>query len=214
MVQGLWTDIALIVRNPDGKDTFTFKNFFKAFRIVYSDMGHYSRTATKTQLFNELFGINDMDMNQYGSKLSSDNSGIFNFQSEAMKWSARPDYYNRMVIMTTQMIADGTYDAYEVKDGRLVYDWTKDKRLEKFAKNPTLNTSDPEYNKQKALYIALAQEMVREKALNPDGTLFELNMNNPQPLPKAYTTKQLEGYKALSDNIYGYYAHEKQSLIK
>jgi len=42
----------------------------------------------------------------------------------------------------------------------------------------------------------------------------ELNMNNPQPLPKAYTTKQLEGYKALSDNIYGYYAHEKQSLIK
>lgn len=214
IVQGLWTDIALIVRNPDGKNTFTFKNFLNAFRIVYSDMFHYSRTATKTQLFNELFGINDMDMNQYGSKLSSDNSGIFNFQSEAMKWSARPDYYNRMVIMTTQMIADGTYDAYEVKDGRLVYDWTKDKRLEKFAKNPTLNTSDPEYNKQKALYIALAQEMVREKVLNPDGTPFELNMNNPKPLPKAYTTKQLEGYKALSDNIYGYYAHEKQSLIK
>lgn len=212
-VQGLWNDIALIVRNPDGKKTFTFSRFLKAFKLVYYDLIHFSKKATKTQLLNELMGMNDMDMNQYADKLSSDNSGLFNFQSEAMKWSSRPDYYNRMAILTTQMLADGTYDAYEVVDGKLVYDWTKDARFSKFAKNPTSNSKDPEYNKQKSLYIALAQEMIKEGVTDSDGKPFVLDMNNPKPLPKAYTTRQIEGYKSLSDNIYGYYSHEKKSLI-
>ena len=38
-------------------------------------------------------------------------------------------------------------------------------------------------------------------------------MNNPKALPKAYTNQQSESAKALSDRIYGYYAHEKKSLL-
>lgn len=38
-------------------------------------------------------------------------------------------------------------------------------------------------------------------------------MKNPLPLPRAYTNKQAESMKSLGDDIYGYYSHEKKSLI-
>jgi hypothetical protein len=38
-------------------------------------------------------------------------------------------------------------------------------------------------------------------------------MSNPMPLPRAYTNKHAESIKSLSDDIYGYYSHEKKSLI-
>jgi len=39
-----------------------------------------------------------------------------------------------------------------------------------------------------------------------------MDLSKPS-LPKAYTNQQSEGMKALSDRIYGYYAHEKKSMI-
>jgi len=36
-----------------------------AIKIVYADLLHYSDTPTKVQLINELYGVNDMDMNTY-----------------------------------------------------------------------------------------------------------------------------------------------------
>jgi len=44
---------------------------------------------------------------------------------------------------------------------------------------------------------------------NPDGTPFEVG----QELPTAYTNKEAESMKDLCDLIYGYYSHEKKSMI-
>ena len=38
-------------------------------------------------------------------------------------------------------------------------------------------------------------------------------MNDPMPLPRAYTNKEAESMKSLGDDIYGYYSHEKKSMI-
>jgi len=35
----------------------------------------------------------------------------------------------------------------------------------------------------------MADEMVKDGTLNPDGTKFVKDMKNPKPLPKAYTVK-------------------------
>ena len=43
--------------------------------------------------------------------------------------------------------------------------------------------------------------------------VFELDLSNPKPLPKAYSNRDSESFKAISDRIYGYYAHEKKSMI-
>lgn len=216
-LQGLWNDIRLMITQPDGKESFTFNNFKTALGIVYSDLLNFSGKPTLCSLFNQTYGLNDMDMNQYAERLSKGKKGIFNFENFAMKFSSRPDYYNRLSIFTSRMIADGCYDAHSIKDGMLHYDWTKDKRFELFAANPKSKSQDPEFLKQKSLYYTVAQQFVAEHAqvLNENGELvdFVLDMNNPMPLPKAYTTKESESIKSLSDDIYGYYSHEKKSLI-
>ena len=44
--------------------------------------------------------------------------------------ASRPDFYNRLTIFQSQMRADGTWDAHSEKNGKLIYDWSKDKRFD------------------------------------------------------------------------------------
>jgi hypothetical protein len=109
------------------------------------------------------------------------------------------------------MRADGTWNAHSVNEvtGELEYNIAKDERFEFFVKG---ETSNPKYAEQKALFIATAKQFMRENAKNVDGTLYKMDLNNPS-LPRAYTNQQAEAYKALSDNIYGFYSSEKKSLM-
>ncbi len=213
-LQGLWTDISLMIRKPDGKDSFTFSHFTKALKMVYSDLGHFSDSPTICSSLNEIYGINDMDMNTYTERISNAKKGIWNFENFMFKFASRPDFYNRMSIFLSQMMGDGCLEAHTLKDGELIYDWKKDKRFEAFANG---RTSDPKYHQQKTLYYTIAQQFVNEhaKVKLSDGkvTDFKLDMSKPMPLPRAYTNKQAESMKSLGDDIYGYYSHEKKSLI-
>lgn len=210
-LQGLWVDISLFIRKPDGKTSFTFSHFKDALKLVYSDLTHFSEEPTLCSALNELYAMNDMDMNQYAERISTTKDGFLKWIEQfAFKFSSRPDYYNRLTIFTAQMMGDGCLKAHSIENGKLVYDWKLDKRFEAFANN---RVSDPKYREQQSLYYTIAQQFVREGVKNPDGTLFELNMVNPNPLPRAYTSKQAESMKSLADDIYGYYSHEKKSLI-
>lgn len=210
-LQGLWTDIRLMYQNKGTQEPFTFNNFRQSIKLVYSDLFNFSGNPTTCSLLNELYGINDMDMNTYTERISKAKKGLFyNFDNMMFKFASRPDYYNRMSIFVSQMLGDGCLEAHTIKDGKLIYNQKLDKRFEAFANG---RKSDPEYNKQKALYYAVAQQFVAEHAKNPDGSDFKLNMSSPMPLPRAYTAKQAESMKSLGDDIYGYYSHEKKSLI-
>lgn len=215
-LQGLWQDISLVIRNPDGKDAFTFKHFKNSLKIVYSELLDFSGKPTLCSLLNEIYGINDMDMNTYVDRISHAKKGLFyNFDNFAFKFASRPDYYNRMSIFLSQMQGDGCLEAHTLENGVLKYDWTKDSRFSKFAANPNDKYStDPEYIKQRSLYYAIAKQFENEHTKMPDGvTDFVVKMDDPMPLPRAYTNKQAESMKSLSDDIYGYYSHEKKSMI-
>lgn len=207
LLDGMWKDVSLIMRKPDGQDSFTFKNMKDAYMFAMGDLFKHGNGKSKCELLNELYGLNDMDMNTYIDRIKSDNHGFWNFWSSlAFKFASRPDFYNRMTIFGAQMRGDGCWDAYSAKDGKLIYDWKLDKRFEAYANG---KKSDPEYKKQEGLYYAMAQQLVKEHTKNDNGSLFQIG----QPLPKAYTTEQSENYKSLSDMIYGYYSHEKKSMI-
>lgn len=103
-----------MIRKPDGKDSFTFSHFTKALRLVYSDLSHYSDKPTICSALNELYGINDMDMNTYVERISQAKKGIWNFDNFMFKFASRPDYYNRMTIFTSQMMGDGCLDAHSI----------------------------------------------------------------------------------------------------
>lgn len=210
-LDGIWKDVSLVIRKPDGETSFTKDNMVDSFFWIYNDLKHFGDDKSMAELINEQYGINDMDMNTYVEKIHSDNVGMWNFWNIGFRFASRPDFYNRLTIFGAQMRGDGCFKAHKVKDGKLVYDWTEDDRFSEFAKG---NTQHPKYKEQKALYIAMARQFMAEHAKNDDGTDFVLDINNPKPLPRAYTIQQSESMKSLSDLIYGYYSHEKKSLMQ
>lgn len=213
-IQGLWQDIALILEKPqfteDGKPVFSFENMKKGFMTVYKDLFVAANKPTISSGINDLYGLNDRDIKTYADNVKSDRFGIWNFSNFLFKFASRPDYYNRLTLFEAQMEADGCLDAHYINEkGVLVYDIKKDKRFEAFVKG---DKSNPDYNKQKSLYITLAKQFILENAVMPDGTDFKIDINNPT-LPRAYTNQQAESMKSLADNIYGYYTHEKKSMV-
>nr|DAM35331.1 MAG TPA: hypothetical protein [Bacteriophage sp.] len=48
-------------------------------------------------------------MNMYANRITHTKKGIWDFTNMAFKFASRPDYYNRMVILVSQMIQDGSY---------------------------------------------------------------------------------------------------------
>lgn len=211
LIQQLWNDIRLVIQAKGQENSpFTLENFTFAFKQVYKDMFKLGNSPTKCSLLNEFFGINDMDANTLADKLKSDQYGIYNWTNLAYHCSSRPDFFNRMAIIVSIMKKDGTWDAYSIKNGKLKYDWKKDSRFSLLAQyGLNSNNTDPKYLQQKGLYYAMAEQLEREHAKNEDGTLFTIG----QPLPKAYTSQQMEGYKSITDEIYGYYSHEKKAMI-
>ena len=211
-IQGLWQDISLIIRKPNGDPAFTVKNMYDAAKEVYKDLFHSSDSPTKCQLINEWLGVNDMDMNIYADRMRTDQHNKYNFVNFAYKFASRPDFYNRMTIIVAKMKADGIWDALKVEDGKLVYDFKKDKRFEQYVQGNTLHS---DYNNQRALYYTIAQQFVKEEAVYQNGNIFQLpkDLSKPTQLPYAWTNQEAESIKSLCDLIYGYYSHEKKSLI-
>lgn len=206
-LDGIWKDISLVIRKPDGGIAFTKDNMISAYEVATKDIFHYGNTQSMTELLNSLYALNDMDMNTYADRIKSDQSGIWNFWSLGFRFASRPDFYNRMTIFGAQMRGDGCWDAHSIKDGKLVYDWKLDKRFDVYANG---NVNDPKYKEQESLYYAMAQQLVKEHTRNSEGSIFKVG----DALPKAYTVQQSESHKALADSIYGYYSHEKKSMFQ
>ena len=220
-IDGLWKDISLVIRKPDGTQAFTSQNMKDGFMWAYSDLTHnWGDKKSLGQLLNEQYGINDMDMNTYVEKIKPNQFGFYNMNNIMFHFASRPDFYNRMTIFGAHMKADGCFDAHDSEGN---YDWTKDKRYEIFAKYCKNESSIPSnlketYLKQKARYKAAAQEFENEgaKFRDRDGNLVEfvLDLQDPKPLPRAYTIQEAESIKSICDLTYGYYSHEKRSLMQ
>lgn len=211
MLNGLFTNMKL--HWTYDREMFSMDHLKSSFAEVSKDFVHFGTTPTLCEAINKVFGINDMDMNTYAQNLSTNKHGIFHFLDRyAFKMSSRPDFYNRMTLFLSQMKADGCYEAVSLDaNGNLKYDCTKDARY-KALWDGSPKTSDA-YKKALSRYISVAQQFVSEGAKNPDGTLFEFDVNNPKPLPRMYTVQEAESRKDVADSMYGYYDHTKKALF-
>jgi hypothetical protein len=52
-----------MISKPGGSKAFTFTNFKTALSLLTKDLFDYSGKPTVFSLMNEIYGINDMDMN-------------------------------------------------------------------------------------------------------------------------------------------------------
>lgn len=215
-LEGIYKDIGLLIRKPDGTYGFTFSEMLAAFADVWKEIGHFGLKRSKLERMNELFRLNDMDMNVYAEHLQDRHNIWHDMSTFLFRFASRPDFYNRLTIIEAYMRHDGVWDAYSVNDNNeLIYDFYKDPRFSTLhSSNPNIN--DPEYQQQLGLYTAMAEQFEKEGAYNQNGTKFVQGKTDGKwnPLPQAYTNKEMNSFKALTDQMYGYYSQEKKALIQ
>lgn len=120
-----------------------------------------------------------------------------------------PDFMHRMSLLIAKMKGDGCFDAHSLDEkGRLKYDFTKDGRFQHLIHN---QTDSPEYLKEKSLYLAMIDEFKKDGFKNEDGS--ELNGDNLDALPQAYTRQEGQSIKNYADYLYGHYDEESKSLL-
>jgi hypothetical protein len=70
-IQSVWQDISLIIRNWAGANEFTLSSMLTGAKLAYKDLFHMSDSPTVNSRINELYGINDMDINVYSDRLKT-----------------------------------------------------------------------------------------------------------------------------------------------
>lgn len=213
-LEGIYKDIGILIRKPDGTYSFTFSEMLASFADVWKQIGHFGNQRSKLERMNELFRLNDMDMNVYAQHLQDRHNVWHDLSTFLFRFASRPDFYNRLTIIESYMRHDGVWDTYDINENNeLVYHFEKDPRFSALSNN---QVGTKEYNEQLGLYNAMAEQFEREGAYNRDGTKFvnEAAKGKINPLPQAYTNKQMNSFKALTDQMYGYYSHEKKALVQ
>lgn len=200
-LQGFWKNIGASMIKHYGEEQFGFEEYAKAMNIIRGDTKNFLDHIDVIESLNLQYGMANMDLNSMNEKMTSNKKGIAALGSRHMFWAAgAPDYLNRMSIFMAQMIKDGSWEAHSMEDGKLKYDWKKDKRFSAYSKGLTNHT---DYKNQKALYLRLLQEF------NAEG----YNLKEGDALPKAYTNTERNSLKSFANMMYGYFDHEDRALI-
>ena len=206
-IQGFYMMASRAANRVLGANSFTVNDLRKAYtRFMRDGGGPFGDNWSMLEHLNHLYGMTQMDVNGLPYMLYSDRKGIRGLARRAPYWATTaPDFLNRMVFLTAQMYHDGAIDAHSIVNGKLVYDWRKDKRYSEFAKG---NKTHPEYNNQKAAYYAHLQQF------NKEGYNLKFNESNPEALPMAYTTAEKRNIKSSSDSLFGYMDHENAMAVR
>lgn len=175
-------------------------------------------------MLNNIYRINDRDLNVISESLAYDRYGIHNIGSRMLYLNVvNPDWFNRMILFIAAMKADGCFEAHSIdkETGKLVYDISKDSRVSYFWNNRDKNlTTDTKWVQQKAYYQIKMQEFARERELFDDPELsWGQNIDESgkpiyDPFPRAYTSAETDSLKEQIGLIYGYYAHDERANVQ
>lgn len=226
---------AILAKQITNDSDISMKHLMDAAKVVFG--GEFFRDDNKkllggksvgdfgfVELLNNIYTINDRDLNVIGESLAFDRHGVHNWGSRMLYLNTiAPDYFNRMIIFIAKMKADGTYDAHEVNDqGQLVYKMSADSRINEFWNNKDTNReNDKTWVDQKALYVRKMQQFASEGWKNPDGSPLNWGQNMDaqgrpiyDPFPRAYTAQEQDSIKEQIGLIYGYYGHEERANVQ
>lgn len=191
-------------------------NFFGEYgKKMFGDM-HFGE-KTIVDLLNEIYQINDMDLPVAREKMAWDSYGLRNFGSRVLYTNViSPDWFNRMTLLVGKMLADGTWEAHSIKDGKLVYDIAKDARVKEFWKhrNDAIEPKTRAYIDAKNFYLYRMQQFEKEGWKNPDGSYLHYSKGHYDSFPRCYTTAEMRSYKEQIGLIYGYYSHQERASIQ
>lgn len=191
-IQGVFENLARSINKY--QTDITPEEVLGGYKEVIKEGPQNIMTISKLNQLNLKYRLSNMDIAKISEGQKTCRGGILNWENWAYSTLYGPDYLNRMVLFVAQMKHDGVYDAYNIQDGELVYDWTKDKRFDKYAKGD--RSDEKEYQKQRSLYLSLLRMFNQE-----NGT----SLVEGDKLPDAYPQQQITVFKNLADSIYGAY---------
>lgn len=222
---GQFTNYSRVLGQIGSADQISAKNVFLANKIIWGQsIGKWAKiftsdanmaSLTLCENLNKIYGIANEDISRIVDSSMASRFGVLANMSKWMYISnSAPDYFNRLTLFVAKMMGDGCWEAHSLNEnGKLIYDFKKDKRFSELVKyglnNPTQQTEL--YKEQKALYIAMAEQFQIEGRnfieYNEDGSITYKEFD------RAYTTKQRNSIKEVADLAYGYYDHEIKSLM-
>jgi hypothetical protein len=116
-------------------------------------------SITKLNQFNLKYRFSNIDVARISEGQKTGRGGILNYENWMYSTMRRPDYVNRMVLFSAKMHHDGVTNAYSIVNGKLQYDYRKDKRFKHYVEN---DTNSEEYYKERALYLSLLRAFNKE----------------------------------------------------
>lgn len=166
---------------------------------------------------NQIYRMANMDISTIAKKIQTDRWGVAKGAGRYMfMTSTAADYYNRMAILLSKMIKDGSYEAHSMVDGNIIYDVTKDKRYSYYLAerekhkdkqgNYTAKKGDVKYNTQRNRYLLAIEQMNKEGAVINQKKLTEKDL-----IEKAYSQQERNSIKSYSDLMYGAYDKDWQA---
>ena len=114
------------------------KSLSKAYVTVVKNSFTDGRTINIVNQLCKIYRLSNVDVSRISEGLITER-GLTNMRDWLYASLRRPDFLNRMVLFVAQCYEDGVYDAFSIKDGKLTYDWKKDKRFKIYASGDTSN---------------------------------------------------------------------------
>lgn len=182
------------------------KDIMWAYQFVLRQGVHSAMTIDLLDKLNSKYLISNINIEQQQEGYKTNRGGVTNIGNWMYATLRKPDFLNRMVLFMGKLKHDGSYKAYSIIDGRLVYNWRMDDRFNLLASNDKSNMEA--YNKQKSLYLSQIMKFNEE---NPSANLVvSLDTN----LPDGYTQNQIDEIKNLGDTIYGSYNRSTKAMYE
>jgi len=182
-IEGLANKIA-------GTENYTFGDIMKATGVAMSNFGKVMQVMVDMQVMS----MDEYDIVKHKMNTKTKSHLLSDFTSNFFNWG--PDYVIRGVLMTAQMMHEGTWNAISItKSGESKYDYKKDGRF---------FTDGKANEKQKALLEAYKTYMQRDGiALSEDG----------KGIIKPYLYEEVRRIKVLSDKIAGAYSPQEKNMM-
>lgn len=172
-------------------------------------------------LLNNEYAVSDRDLSIYAENVAYDRKGIYQLGSRSLYLNVtKPDWIHRMTLFVAKMKADGTFKAHSLgPQGELVYDMSKDERVNYFwnnRNNKALHNTE-QFKKAEAFYKLRMQQFVAEGWKNPDGSALVYggsDYSKYSAFPRCYTAREQDSIKEQIGMIYGYYSHEERAIAQ
>lgn len=197
--EGVWQNTARALNHF--QTDITKKALARAYTIVVKNSFSDSRSINIVNQLCQIYRLSNTDVARISEGLKSER-GLTNFGRLKYSTLRGPDFLNRMTLFVAKCCTDGVYDAFDIKDGQLVYDWKKDERFKVFASG---DKSNPKYAEQMGAYY----NAIREYNLDhPEATI-----GYKDDLPMPYSFQDVEVIKNVAQNIYGSYDKSTRAAI-